>query len=444
MSPSAAVRNGVGAVVHDPRLRTVVLFALACVLGFGFLWVKAGGQIPIVADRGGYEITFQSQDVKNLKEFGEVRIAGVRVGRVESTEQDGDHVKVTISIEEQAAPLHEGANVRIGVKSLVGSSFVEVVDGEGGELEDETVLDRAAVTPSVDVDELLDTLDEPTRVHLSSAVQALDTATRGRGADLDGLMTGLGHVGTEGSTVLDALAKQSDDLQELSVEARLLLDALDTGQGQIVGLVSDAQELTQATADNQDKIEETVRLLPSVVANVDTAAGKLSELSVPLTPIAADLRAASPYLSRALTNLRPVSRDLRALLPDLDGVLASAPATLTKVKPFGTTVQHLVPDAQRTLADVQPMLSYLAPYGLDLGALFASFGGSFDVRAEDGIIPIRLTATAEGPGTVRGNPLKIVSSEKGGLMWNNPYPLPGNVDQPRPFGKGDYPRVEKR
>lgn len=444
MNAKAAAGGALSAVLRDARLRTVVVFGLACVLGFGLLWVKAGGQIPVIADRGGYTVSFEAADVKNLKEFGEVRIAGVRIGRVEELERDGDKVRVTLSIEDQAAPLHEGANVRIGVKSLVGSSFVEVVDGDGAELDDETVLAGASVTPAVDVDELLDTLDAPTRKHLSGAVQALDTATRGRGVEIDGLMTGLGHVGTEGTAVLDALAKQGKDLERLSVEARLLLDALDTGQGQIVGLVSDAQQLTQVTADKQAKIEETVRLLPGVVGSVDTAAVKLSELSGPLTPIAADLRAASPYLSRALANLAPVSRDLRALLPDLDSVLDAAPATLTKVAPFGRTVQDIVPDARTTLADAQPMLSYLAPYGLDLGVLFGSFGGSFDVPAEDGIIPIRLTATAEGLGTVRGNPLQLVHHDKGGLLWNNPYPLPGKVGQPQPYGSGDYPRIQSR
>ena len=263
MNAKAAAGGAVGAVLHDARLRTVVVFSLACLLGFGLLWVKAGGQIPLVADRGGYTVSFEAADVKNLKEFGEVRIAGVRIGRVEEIARDGDQVRVTLSIEDQAAPLHDGANVRIGVKSLVGSSFVEVVDGDGAELEDETVLTGASVTPAVDVDELLDTLDEPTRKHLSGAVRALDTATRGRGVEIDGLMTGLGHVGTEGTVVLDALAKQSKDLQQLSVEARLLLDALDTGQGQIVGLVDDAQQLTQVTADKQAKARRRSACCPA-------------------------------------------------------------------------------------------------------------------------------------------------------------------------------------
>jgi phospholipid/cholesterol/gamma-HCH transport system substrate-binding protein len=439
-----AVKSGSRAVLLDARLRTVLVFAVACVYGFGLLWVKSGGEIPLIADRSGqYRVTFEADEIKNLKDFGEVRVAGVRVGRVESTVRDGESVKVTLSIEDQAAPLHKGANVRIGVKSLVGSSFVELVDGDGSELPDGTRLKGVSVTPAVDVDEILNTLDEPTRKHLSGALQSLDTATRGRGEDLDSVMTGLGDVGTEGRTVLDALSAQSKDLRNLSVEARRLLDALDTGQGQVVGLVGDAQKLTQATADSQRKVKETVRLLPSVVGNLDTAATSVSELSRPLTPIAADLRAASPYLSSALGNLRPATRDLRALVPDLDSVLKAAPTTLNKVEPFDASVQGLVPHASATLADVQPMLGYLAPYGQDVGVMFASFGASFDDYAEDGIIPVRLTATAEGLGTLRGNPLKVMSSEHSGLMWNNPYPLPGTVDQPRPFGTGGYPYIKK-
>jgi phospholipid/cholesterol/gamma-HCH transport system substrate-binding protein len=443
MSPMNSVSAGARAVLLDARLRTVVLFTLACAIGFGFLWVKGGGQIPVIASRAGdYRVTFEADNIKNLKEFGEVRIAGVRVGRVEATDRDGQNVKVTLSVEDQAAPLHEGANVRVGVKSLVGSSFVELVDGKGAELPDGSTLSGPSVTPAVDVDELLDTLDGPTRAHLGNAIQSLDRATAGRGQDIDALMAGLGGVGREGRTVVDALADQSKDLKQLMVESRVLLDALDTGQGQIVGLVGDSQRLTQATADNQKAIEDSVRQLPAVVGNLETAAASISKLSRPLGPIAADLRTAAPFLSSALTNLQPAARDLRALVPDLDSTLDAAPATLQRVEPFAETVRKIIPEASSTLADVQPMLSYLAPYGRDLGVLFASFGASFDQYAEDGIIPVRLTATAEGFGTVRGNPIPLVSSEKGGLLWNNPYPLPGDVDNPHPFGTGGYPHIE--
>ena len=425
----------------NPRLRTVLLFGLACAIGFGYLWVKAGGGIPLVAPHESYKVSFDTKDIKNLRDMGEVRIAGVSVGHVLSSNLQDGTTHVTLGLDSEAVPLHQGARFRIGVKSLVGSSFVEVVDGKGPAIASGTTVPTSSVTPAVDVDELFDTLDPTTRAHLSSALQSLGKGVQGRGADIDDTLTGLGHVGREGRTALDALAAQSGDLRKLTAEATSLIDALDTGNGEIVGLVSDAQRLTRVTASNQAKVQQTVRLLPNLVGNLDTAAVSLDQLSQPLAPIAHDLRAASPYLSNALVDLRPTTRDLRGLLPALYGVLQTAPATLSQVPAFGGTVHDLAPDLGTTLSDVSPMLAYLAPYGLDLGALFGSFGGSFDTVAEDGIIPIRLTATSEGLGTIRGNPIPLVRNDKPGTLWNNPYPKAGTVDKPG-VNPAPYPHVD--
>lgn len=438
MSIATMVRS----IARDAHLRTVVLFSLGCLVGFGFLWVKSGGQIPFVAEHPDYRATFVTDEIQNLREFGEVRIAGVRVGRVESIDRTRGRAKVEISVEDGVAPLHDGANVRIAVKSLVGSSFIEVIDGTGPELHSGARL--ANVTPAIDVDELLDTLDAPTREHLKDALQSLGRAADGREADVDQVMAGLGYVGNEGYTVVDAIARQSDDLEDLTREARILMDDFDAGRGAIADLVGDAQRLTQATADNQDDLEESVQLLPSVVGRVDTAADSLEELAEPLDPVAEDLREAAPHLSSALVNLRPVTRDLRGLVPDLDATLDAAPATLSRVPAFAGVLSDVSPEVRELLRDLSPMLAYLKPYGLDLGVMFSNFGASMDIYAEDGVNPVKLTASAQGIHMIRGNPVKIVSHEnKGTGFWNNPYPLPGYVDKPQPYGSGAYPRIER-
>ncbi|HWJ82435.1 MAG TPA: MlaD family protein [Nocardioides sp.] len=429
----------VKALRANGRLTTVLVFVLACAVGFGVLWVKAGGTVPLVAEARDYRVDFNAKDIKNLRVHSDVRIAGVVVGRVESRELTSDGVNVELSLDPDVAPLHEGATVRVGVKSLVGSSYVDVKDGDGPAISSGADLPRADVVPAVDVDELLNTLDPKTRKALSGTVQALYQSTRGTGTDLDRLMTGLGHVGREGYTVLDALSAQNQDLAALTVETRQLLDALDEGQGQIVDLVDDAQSLTGVTAEKRAQVEELVRKLPGLVRNVGAGAVSLKQLAGPLAPILASLRQASPDLTRALVNLPAVTADLHGLLPSLDGTLDRAPRTLDRLPDFATALSDLVPDADTTLRDVDPMLAYLAPYGLDLGVLFGSFGGSFDTLAEDGIRPIRLTATGEGLGTVRGIPAKLPQT---GLWWNNPYPAPGTVDQPQPY-RGPYPRIHR-
>lgn len=423
----------------NSRLATVLAFVLFCIGGLGVLWVKAGGTVPVVAEASDYRLVFHAEDVKNLRRHGDVRIAGVKVGRVESRELTDDGVRVEISLDPEAAPVHDGATVRVGVKSLVGSSYVDVVDGKGGQLESGSELPKEDVTPAVDVDELLDTLDEPTRKALSGTVRGLASATRGTGQDVDATLTGVGYLGREGYTVLDALEAQEKDLSALTVETTRLLKALDTGQGQIVDLVTDAQTLTQVTADKRAEVKALVRDLPELLRKVRSGAISLDELAVPLAPILKSLRLAAPDLNRALLNLPAVTADLEGLLPSLDATLVRLPKTLDRLPAFTSATRGLVPNAQTLLRDVNPMLTYLAPYGLDLGVLFASFGGSFDTLAENGIRPIRLTATAEGLGTVKGIPVEVPGL---GLWWNNPYPAPGTVDQPTPYDD-TYPQVER-
>jgi phospholipid/cholesterol/gamma-HCH transport system substrate-binding protein len=424
----------------NSNLATVLGFTLFCAIGFGWLWAQAGGTIPFLAEPGDYRVSFVTDDVKNLRSTGDVKVAGITVGRVESSEIiDGDRVRVELSLDESAAPLHDGVTVRVGVKSLVGSSYIDVVDGKGARLDSGSEIDAGNVVPAVDVDELLETLDKPTRKSLTGLFRSLDTATRHTGQEVDALMTGLGRVGREGHTVLDALAAQGDDLTALTVEVRQLLDALDTGQGQIADLVSDAQLLTSATADKKAEIEHLVREMPGLLRNVRRGAVSLRTLSGPLHPILVSLRKASPDLTSALVNLPSVTRDLEGVLPHLDVTLDRLPATLDELPEFSKALRQLIPDSRLLLRDVNPTLGYLAPYGMDLGAMLASFGGSFDTVAEDGIRPIRLTATSEGVATVKGNPVDLTNR---GTWWLNPYPEPLSADKPAPY-KGTYPRLRR-
>ncbi|NKQ54233.1 MCE family protein [Amycolatopsis sp. K13G38] len=416
-------------------LLTVLGFALACVLGFGWLWSETGAGVPGVP-AGGYRLSFATSDVKNLREVGEVRIAGVTVGHVTKTAVDKGQAKVDLSLD-QGVPLHEGVTVRVGVKALVGSSYVDVVDGHGAPLPSGTTLPAASVKQAVDVDELYDTLDPRTRQSLSQAVRSLGTATEGTGTDVGELMQGAGVLGQQGKTVLDALAAQSDDLKTLSGKATSLLDALDTGRGQIASVVGDAQTLTKATSGEQQAVSDTMRALPGMLDVTRTAGGKLGELSPSLAPIASDLRQAAPFLEQALLQLPQVTGDLRGLLPDLNATLDKAPATLDRVPAFGGTVRALVPGARALLSDLNPMLGYLEPYGRDIGAMFGNFGATMDTVNSDGVRTIRL-GTIFSPASVRNFPVKLPLNS---LYWTNPYPLPGTVGRPAPFN-GQYPHIQ--
>lgn len=414
-----------------------VLTALAvCVVGFLFLWGSSGGPLP---GGSGYRLSFRTDDVKNLQPAGDVRIAGVLVGRVTSQEVDGETAVVHLELDREVAPLHEGATARIGLKSVIGQSFVELRDGDGAELADGSVLEGAAVVPAVEIDEVMNTFDARTKRSLRGALTGLGPATRGTGSSVDQLLRGAGMIGREGYTAVDAIEAQNKDLEALVDESTTILAALNTRRTHLSSLVRNAQQLTRVTATQSDDVEATVRGLPGLVDSAGRATAQLDGLATDLEPVARDLETAAPGLSRALEDLPSVTGDLRALLPHMDSSLGRAPATLDQVPALAGGVSGVAPDLELLLADANPMLAYLSPYGTDIGSFFGNFGASFDAPIENGVRPVRL-APIFSEYSVRNNPLQLTTLNP--LHWNNPYPAPLKAGSPAPY-RGRYPHVER-
>jgi phospholipid/cholesterol/gamma-HCH transport system substrate-binding protein len=382
-----------------------------------------------------------TKDVQGLINDSEVRIAGVKVGRVTKLEAAGEdgaaHIEMTL--DDNAVPLHQGVTARIGMKSLIGATFVDVVDGHGPALPSGYQLPQQEILPAVSLESVVRGLDPKTRQALTGTVRSLSAATAGRGQDLGQLAEGLGRLGAQGHTALDAIAAQSDDLTALTGETTQLLDALDTGNGQIVHVVDDARTITGATAGQSAALQQTVKQLPGTLDSAREATGKLSELTGPLAPVAADLKDAAPDLDKALQQLPDTSRDLRGLLPDLKGTLDRAPATLDRVPDLTDDVDALVPPTHELLRDANPALAYAAPYGRDTGAMLASFAASMQTNTENGVNAVRLAPVINSQ-SLRGVPVKTAGIDP--TNWNNPYAIPGQAGRQAPFS-GPYPRLER-
>jgi phospholipid/cholesterol/gamma-HCH transport system substrate-binding protein len=425
------------AVGSKKPLIVVLTVVLICVVGFVYLFTKAGGHLPGQSD--GYRISFRTDDIKNLQPAGEVRIAGVKVGTVRSQDVDGEQAQVELQLDEDVAPLHEGATVRVGVKSVIGQSFVEVRDGGGAELPEGTVLTGDSVIPAVDVDEVIGALDRPTRKAVSHFLRSLGGATKDRAPQVDELLQGVGYLGRDGYTAISALQHQDQELEALVNDANTILVALNTGRDQIGTLVDNAQTITEVTAGQEDDLAATVRALPGLLDAANTATGTLDGLGEDLAPVARDLDRAALDLSAALVDLPAVAHDLRALLPSMDASFGRAQDTLVHVPQLAQDLSALSPELDGLLSDLSPMVDYMQPWTLDLGSFFGNFGASFDEPIENGVQPVRL-APIFNEYSVRNNPLDLTTLNP--LHWVNPYPDAGGALDPHPY-RGTYPRVQQ-
>ncbi|MEJ2861563.1 MlaD family protein [Actinomycetospora flava] len=431
-----AIKVPASAVGHG-RLAVVVAFTLAVVLVLAWMWSFTGVKVPFFTSDRAYAVSADVDTVRNLVPFADVQIAGVRVGVVERITEAPGGRRLELRFDEEAVPLHEGASIRVSEKSLAGQYYVDVVDGTGPPLDSGTVLPPSGVRPSVDLRDVLQGLDEPTRASLGSMLRATGEGTAGRSEDIGRLVTGLTRLGDHGGDALDALAAQSQDLTRLSNELGTVFATVDTDRGRIAQVVRDANRVTAATAGQREALEASVRRLPGLLASTRTASGELSRLSGSLAPVAADLNRAAPDLGAALLELPATTRDLRGLLPSLDGVLDRAPATLDRIPATGADVRAFVGPATEMLRDLNPALRYLRPYGPEAGQFFANFAAGMDHPTADGQIYIPLQAV-ENPYALRPNPLQLPT---GVIAGENAYPAPGSLDDRGP--QGPFPRVER-
>lgn len=416
------------------RLAVLIAFTVTC-LGVLVYFVSGTEiRVPLLEEERPYTMSLVLTDIDNLVPAGDVRIAGVQVGEVRSVEPAPAGVLVGFELISDAVPLHEGVVVRVGEKSLVGETYLEIEDGDGAELPAGTVLPPSSGRSSVQLYDLLASLDQETLDSLGSSIDSLAVGTADTRAQTAELVAGLGRLGREGHTALDAIAAQSEDLTELARQTTTVLAALDTGNGQIADLVGGANRLTEATAGQRTSLEETVRLLPGTLDSARTATGDLQEIAVALSPVAGDLRSAAPMLAQALQQLPDVSGDLRGLLPALDGTLQQAPATLDRVPTFGEDVRDLVPGSQSLLSDAVPMLAYLKPYGPDIASWVTNFNSVLQYTDEEGHHYARMQ-----PIVNEGLPELPVEGPSLNLQ-ENPIPESGRGGFPGPTG--NYPRIE--
>src|SRR3954451_18859465 len=109
-----------------PKLSLILIavaFALSC-FGFTlFVWKSFGGTTPFNAH--GYEVHILfGSEASQLSPNADVRISGVRVGKVISVVRRGLGADALVEIDEKYAPLPKDTLAIVRFKTLLGETFV--------------------------------------------------------------------------------------------------------------------------------------------------------------------------------------------------------------------------------------------------------------------------------------------------------------------------------
>jgi phospholipid/cholesterol/gamma-HCH transport system substrate-binding protein len=331
---------------EKPRLRPEVLGILVIAgLIFAF-YVAASKQLPFVG--GGNKVHLEFSSANQIAPNAPVRIAGVNVGKVESIDAGPNHTaNVTVSLDDEALPLHTDATARIRPRTfLEGAFFVDMTAGSPSapELPEGGVIPVGQTSDPVQLDQILTSLQPPVRESLRSALRGLATAmSKGGPSAINGTIPVLHPLFRDSAVVSDAFTgTEPNDLAGAISSSSKLATALAHDRPRLGSLVSSFATVGAALSARQRQLgqsisglDDVLREAPSTLDAIDAATPDTDRL----------VSAARPLLRRAPSVVNPtvpLAGQVRKLLqpsqlPALVSLAAPTVRSLAGAAP-GTTL----------------------------------------------------------------------------------------------------------
>ncbi|WP_036224510.1 MCE family protein [Marmoricola sp. URHB0036] len=241
------------------------------------------GDLPLIGGGDTYHADFA--EAGGLQANDEVRIAGVRVGKVTGIDLDGDKVKVTFKVD---TPSHFGSEsgAQIKVKTLLGSMYLALLPKGSGQLEKDATIPVSRTQSPYDIVQAFSGLaNRAERIDTDRLAKSIDTVadlTKDTPAAFQGTLRGLSRLS---QTVASRNEQINDLLKNLDTVSGTLADR----DQDIVSLMHDSDTLLRALVSRRAAVH---RLLVST-----------SKFSTELTLLVQQSRA---DLKPALNNLQGV------------------------------------------------------------------------------------------------------------------------------------------
>ena len=277
----------------------------------------------------------------------DVRIAGVKVGRIGDVERSGDDVRIELVLFEDFT-IHDDARVEMRPHTLFeGSSFVDLSPG----------------SPSAPVIQPEDTIP----IEQTSNYVTLDEALRVLRPEIRTSLRELADVGAK-TLRGPAIAGVQRTLRGSPALTRALGPAARAAQGEgrveLAGAIDGMAQTTDAVASREEDLVPLVRGLEGTAAGLGVDGGApLDAALAALPPALRELNAAAPPLTALVDRLDRLSVEITPALPDLALALAATTPVVERAIPVLRRATPLIRDtrllATRLAAAKGGLLDYL-------------------------------------------------------------------------------------
>lgn len=250
------------------------------------------GKIPVLG--GGKKHSAAFAEAAGLRNGEEVRIAGVKVGKVTGMDLVGDHVKVDFQVND-GVRLGELTRAEIKIKTVLGAHYVALDPRGPGRLRREIPIDRTA-TPYEVVPAISDLSKRFSQIDYTQVAKSFDVLSETFKNSPDEIKASLKGL----RRLSETIASRDDELHQLAGRAKGVSQLLADRNKDFIKLVEDGDRILQAVRARRAVIHQ---LLVNTVVLSQQVNALIAENEEELTPMLANLQRVNKILVRNQANL---------------------------------------------------------------------------------------------------------------------------------------------
>ena len=286
--------------------------------------------LPLIGGGDTYYAAFSESG--GLEPNDEVRIAGVRVGKVENVELEGDHVRVTFRVD-TASQFGDDTHAAIKIKTLLGAMYLALEPAGSGQLDEGAEIPVERTSSPYDVVDafsgLAETSERIDTDRLAESLTTLSDLSRNTPEEFRSALDGVSRLSAN-------IAARDQQINSLLSNLKRVSGVLNERDDDIIGLMKDSDVLFRALVARRDAVH-----------NLLVSTTRLSkELTALIEQSRADLKPALDHLDHVLVVLNKNEDNLDNSLRLMEPFYRVFASTLGGGPWFDTYIQNMPPAPQ--------------------------------------------------------------------------------------------------
>ena len=386
--------------------------------------------VIVLSSGSSYQVKAIFQDASQIVSGDLVQVSGNSIGTVSNiTLTPTGQAELTLSINNKSyIPLRQGtlATVREASLSGIANRYVDLRLGSGSAstIKNGGVIPTQYTTSAVDLDQLFNTLDAPTRKALQDVIQGSAAQYAGQGKAAQAAFQYLNPAIASSSMLFREINRDTSKFTRFVVKSGNLVSDIAQRQSDLTGLVQHLATTTGALAAQRTALGQSIQRLPGFMRLANTTFVNLRRALDDVQPLVDVSKPVAPKLEKLLVQLKPLAeasvptvRDLANIVRrpgannDLTELTALgvplANATVNNINANGANRPGAFPESAMALKNSTPELAVARPYAVDLTGWFEGYSHPATIDANGGASRV---APVVGVASIQNGTLNFLPS----------------------------------